>query len=81
MRKYFQMLLCFVCFNELPLLLRCFHVIVVLDVASNNSCCTFVQGWIWSVCSLDNLLATGSWDRYIKFWDLAAGGEVLRKFK
>jgi len=31
------------------------------------------QGWIWSLSSVDNVLATGSWDMMVKFWDLDVG--------
>ncbi|CAH1772302.1 unnamed protein product, partial [Owenia fusiformis] len=30
------------------------------------------KGWIWSLASVGNSLCSGSWDTYIKFWDLNA---------
>ncbi|ESP00523.1 hypothetical protein LOTGIDRAFT_83319, partial [Lottia gigantea] len=38
-------------------------------------------GWIWSLASVDNQLATGSWDTFIKLWDVDAGCESISKFK
>ena len=31
--------------------------------------------------SLDNILATGSWDTKIKFWDVAAGGQEIQMMR
>ncbi|KAL4223469.1 F-box/WD repeat-containing protein 9 [Mactra antiquata] len=28
------------------------------------------KGWIWSMASYDNTLVTGSWDTYVRLWDL-----------
>lgn len=39
------------------------------------------KGWIWSMASIDGLLATGSWDTFIKFWDMEAGGQEIRMVK
>jgi WD40 repeat protein len=40
-----------------------------------------LQGWIWSMASLDNHLYTGSWDTKIKVWDLQQQCEVVNTFK
>ena len=39
------------------------------------------QGWIWSLASHDKTLCTGSWDRYIKTWDLEAGCIEKQQFR
>lgn len=39
------------------------------------------KGWIWSLTSNDKTLCTGSWDRYIKTWDLEAGVVETQSFK
>jgi WD40 repeat protein len=39
------------------------------------------QGWIWSLASHDKTLCTGSWDRYIKTWDLEAGCVQKQQFR
>ena len=44
-------------------------------------CCYIFQGWVWSLDSLGNSLASGSWDTLIKFWDLEAGGAEVQKAK
>ncbi|XP_074643141.1 F-box/WD repeat-containing protein 9-like [Tubulanus polymorphus] len=30
------------------------------------------KAWLWTVTSKDNIVTTGSWNSYIKFWDLEA---------
>lgn len=42
---------------------------------------TVFQGWIWCACSQDSILATGSWDRCVRFWDMAANGQAVRRVK
>lgn len=32
------------------------------------------KGWVWSMASCDNILATGSWDTYVRLWNLGEGG-------
>ncbi|KAL5020928.1 hypothetical protein ScPMuIL_000083 [Solemya velum] len=39
------------------------------------------KGWIWSLASIDATLATGSWDTYIKLWDLDNNCTEVSKFK
>ncbi|XP_046353585.1 F-box/WD repeat-containing protein 9-like [Haliotis rufescens] len=39
------------------------------------------KGWIWSMDSQDNILATGSWDTFIRLWDLQAGVAPADVFK
>ena len=40
-----------------------------------------LQGWIWSVSSSDNNVASSSWDRHIAFWDLGAGGQKFQDIR
>ncbi|XP_033738875.1 F-box/WD repeat-containing protein 9-like [Pecten maximus] len=39
------------------------------------------KGWIWSLASYDNVLCSGSWDCYVKMWDLNADLAEINKFK
>ncbi|XP_064624803.1 F-box/WD repeat-containing protein 9-like isoform X2 [Lineus longissimus] len=39
------------------------------------------NGWIWSITSHNHIMATASWDTYIKFWDLGAGVTEIRSVK
>lgn len=39
------------------------------------------SGWIWTINSLGKEMVTGSWDSYIKFWDLEADCTEVRKVK
>ncbi|XP_060085970.1 F-box/WD repeat-containing protein 9-like [Ylistrum balloti] len=39
------------------------------------------KGWIWSLASYDDTLCSGSWDCYIKMWDLNADLAEINKFK
>lgn len=32
------------------------------------------KGWVWSMASCDNVLATGSWDTYVRLWNLGESG-------
>jgi hypothetical protein len=29
-----------------------------------------VQGWVWTMCSQEDLLVSGAWDNTIKFWQV-----------
>lgn len=49
-------------------------------VKISHSACD-LQGWIWSLASMDDMLCTGSWDTYIKLWDLQAGCSLVSQFK
>lgn len=39
------------------------------------------KGWIWSLASHENTLCSGSWDTYIKLWDLDNGVKEYNKYK
>lgn len=39
------------------------------------------KGWIWSLASHENRLCSGSWDTYIKLWDLDNGVKEYNKYK
>ncbi|XP_021353870.1 F-box/WD repeat-containing protein 9-like [Mizuhopecten yessoensis] len=39
------------------------------------------KGWIWSLASYDDTLCSGSWDCYIKMWDMNAGLAEINQFK
>ncbi|XP_041359838.1 F-box/WD repeat-containing protein 9-like [Gigantopelta aegis] len=43
--------------------------------------CKIHKGWIWSIKSLDNVLATASWDTYIRRLDLNADLTMIDNFK
>ncbi|BFY99912.1 hypothetical protein BsWGS_02951 [Bradybaena similaris] len=39
------------------------------------------QGWIWSIASAGSHLVTGSWDTYVRMFDLEAGCKLASSFK
>ncbi|KAK6180165.1 hypothetical protein SNE40_012361 [Patella caerulea] len=43
--------------------------------------CKVHKGWIWSLASVDSTLATGSWDTFIRLWNIEAGCQPITEFK
>ncbi|CAG5119883.1 unnamed protein product [Candidula unifasciata] len=39
------------------------------------------QGWIWSIASAGNNIVTGSWDTYVRMFDVEAGCQLASNFK
>ncbi|KAL3869197.1 hypothetical protein ACJMK2_041907 [Sinanodonta woodiana] len=39
------------------------------------------KGWVWSMASVDNILATGSWDTYLRLFDVDANCQEMSRFK